>query len=119
MWLATSFGFFSIVRKPREAHLTIRARVRGDLVALRERHLPSLGDIVEGGGTDYPYRATVAPEDLAPALGRVVLDIDYANFKNTVLARQGAMREKVYARVWECAPGPGRDQPRLLHRRRF
>jgi hypothetical protein len=105
VWLTTTLGFFSVVRKPGDGHLTIRARVKGDLVALRQQYLPSLGEIVEGAGTDYPYRATVAAEDLATAVGRMVLDIDYSNFKSAVLARQGLPREKVYARVWEALLG--------------
>jgi hypothetical protein len=105
VWLTSALGFFSIVRKPGEEHLTVRARVRGDLVALRQHYLPSLSDIVEGAGTDYPYRATVPAEDLACAMGRMVLDIDYPNFKSAVLARQGLPREKVYARVWGALLG--------------
>jgi len=52
MWLITSVGFFSIVEKPddREAGtLTIRARVREDLEALRRQFLPDLAPIQEGG----------------------------------------------------------------------
>jgi hypothetical protein len=39
MWLITPTGFFSIVQKPSDEAadtLTVRARVRQDLVALRE-----------------------------------------------------------------------------------
>jgi hypothetical protein len=50
MWLITPIGFFSIVRKPdgqRVGTLTVRARVRGDLEALRGLYLPGLGSIGE------------------------------------------------------------------------
>jgi hypothetical protein len=40
MWLFTSFGFFSIVRKADETQLTIRSRARGDLLRLRQHYLP-------------------------------------------------------------------------------
>jgi hypothetical protein len=35
MWLLTPFGFFSVVNKPGDPHLTVRSRVRADLDALR------------------------------------------------------------------------------------
>src|SRR5262249_11648333 len=50
MWLMTPLGFFSIVCKPDDkgrGTLTIRARVKSDLEALRREFLPALGPIVE------------------------------------------------------------------------
>jgi hypothetical protein len=50
MWLITPIGFFSIVRKPddqRVGTLTVRARERGDLEALRGLYLPGLGSTGE------------------------------------------------------------------------
>jgi hypothetical protein len=101
MWLITTVGFFSIVRKQGETDLTVRARARTDLEALAKRYLPSLGQIIDGGGTDYPYRARVASKPFADAVARMVLDVDYANFKNTVAARQGQDRAHVYGDVWD------------------
>jgi len=89
MWLITTVGFFSIVRKGGEPDLTVRARGREDLDALGEEYLPSLGPITAGGGTDYPYRARVPPGALAAAIARMVEDIDYANFKDRAAERQG------------------------------
>ncbi len=100
MWLMTTVGFFSIVRKPDETDLTVRARVREDLEALEKEYLPSLGPIVAGGGTDYPYRARVDSRALAAAIARMVEDIDYTNFKDTAAARQGMERAHVYGEVW-------------------
>jgi hypothetical protein len=40
MWLFTVFGFFSIVRKSDDPHLTIRSRTLGDLRRLRNHYLP-------------------------------------------------------------------------------
>ena len=37
MWLFTTIGFFSVVRKPGETKLTVRARVAADLARLTER----------------------------------------------------------------------------------
>jgi hypothetical protein len=102
MWLVASVGFFSIVRKPEESDLTVRARARGDLEALSKVYLPSLGPIIEGGGTDYPYRAHVSPKALAEAVARIVKDIDYANFKDSVADLQGPQRAHVYGDVWHA-----------------
>jgi hypothetical protein len=100
MWVMTQVGFFSIVRKRGETHLTVRARVRSDLEALEKEYLPSLGPIISGGGTDYPYRATVDSKALATAMARMVEEIDYSNFKDTVAARQGFERAHVYGEIW-------------------
>ncbi len=100
MWLMTPLGFFSAVRKPGDAHLTVRSRARADLCALRERYLPALTPAVTGAGTDYPHRATCTAEAWAAALASMANDIDYGNFKATVAICQGPARAKVYGRVW-------------------
>jgi hypothetical protein len=75
MWLQTTIGFFSIVQEAGEAHLTVRARARGDLERLRDGYLPELGAIREGEGTDYRYRATAPHDAVAQAVARLVIDI--------------------------------------------
>ena len=108
MWLLTTFGFFSIVEKPRDRAaglLTVRARVRGDLEALRAKYLPGLGEIEATPDGDYAWRAHVAKPELAAAMGRIALDIDYANFKSEVAERMGYAREQVYHEVWEILAG--------------
>jgi len=100
MWLFTPIGFFSIVKKTGTAHLTIRSRVKGDLDSLREDFLPELSPTQGHAGTDYPWRATVSHEALAAAVGRMVLAIDYPNFKNEVATKQGHARAKRYGGVW-------------------
>jgi 8-oxo-dGTP pyrophosphatase MutT (NUDIX family) len=110
MWTLTPLGFFSVVRKPGDACLTIRTRVADDLDALRVRYLPTLSPTVEGAGTDYPFRATCAPEAWGEALGALGRDVDYPNFKDRVAALQGPGRARVYAGVWSQLRGltPGR-----------
>jgi hypothetical protein len=100
MWLQTTIGFFSIVQKAGEAHLTVRARARGDLERLRDEYLPELGPIREGEGTDYRYRATAPHDAVAQAVGRLVTDITYPNFKNEVKRRMGPARAATYSEVW-------------------
>ena len=67
MWIMTTIGFFSIVQKPEDKHgemLTIRSRVKSDLIALRDQYLPSLGPIATNVGTDYQYRASAPQTDV-------------------------------------------------------
>lgn len=102
MWIFTMIGFFSVVQKSGDDDLTVRARARADLEALRARHLPMMSAPIDHGGTDYPWRAKVSHADFAAALGQLAAAIDYANFKNTVAARQGQDRSKVYSKVWSA-----------------
>lgn len=114
MWIMTDLGFFSIVEKPGDraaGRLTIRARVRGDLEALRASVLPGMGDIVEGGGTDYPYRAAAPRGELAVALANLAMKLDYANFKDAVKSRQGAARAAAYGEVWQALHDLGSGAP--------
>lgn len=101
MWIFTTIGFFSIVQKRGDELLTVRARARKDLDALRSQYLLSLSETVEGAGTDYRYRATVPRENLAEAMSLIVVDVTYSNFKSEVARRAGPGRESLYHRVWD------------------
>ena len=103
MWLITTFGFFSVVRKSDDLKsdtLTIRARVREDLEELRKIALPELGPIRDDEGTDYPFRASAPRAAVSAAMARIAQDIDYANCKDAVAARQGKARAHRYGEVW-------------------
>ena len=100
MWLMTNFGFFSIVKNEGEVNLTVRARVKQDLLTLKERYLPSVGAIEESAYADYRYRVRVPREAFAETLKDIALDIDYPNFKNSVARRHGRGRARVYEDVW-------------------
>lgn len=103
MWLITPCGFFSVVQKPSDKQtgtLTVRARVRGDLEALREQFLPNLGQITESKTNDYRFRAVTPQEDVAVAMAEMVRQICYSNFKSEVARRQGAQRAHLYHEVW-------------------
>ncbi len=52
-----------------------------------KRYLPKI-KIIEGAGTDYPYRAKVSHKALANAVKKMVLDIDYGHFKKVVAGEQ-------------------------------
>ncbi len=100
MWLFTTIGFFSVVQKPGDDFLSVRARVAEDLDRLREEYMPELSGTVVWPGADYRYRAFISHEDFARGLARLAMDIDYGNFKAAVGQRQGYDRELVYSQIW-------------------
>lgn len=103
MWLMTPVGFFSVVRKPTDVELetlTVRARVRSDLEALKARYLPELGAIQEGRVNDYRFRAVAPKVAVARAIAQLTQDLDYSNFKDEVHRQQGAPRARLYHDVW-------------------
>ena len=102
MWLFTKIGFFSAVQKSGTNCITIRARVRNDLDRLRHEYLPDLSPTVGNAGTDYPWRATAPHAKFAAALSKMVLDIDYGNFKDEIAKRQGKARASRYGKVWSA-----------------
>lgn len=104
MWLLTPMGFFSIVEKAGDrtaGTLTVRARVRSDLDALRQHYLPELGDILANRGTDYRYRAQAPRAAIASAMARLAETLHYDNFKNAVAREQGSARAHLYHEVWD------------------
>ena len=103
MWIFSSCGFFSVVEKPEDlvsGMLTVRARVKGDLDALRAEYMPELGPIVTAGGSDYIFRARISREAFHQGTRRLVESIHYPSFKNVVFTKQGPNRARVYGKVW-------------------
>jgi 8-oxo-dGTP pyrophosphatase MutT (NUDIX family) len=104
MWLITPIGFFSVVEKPGDKQagtLTVRSRVRGDLVALKEHYLPALGPIQQSSNTDYRFRAVAPRADVSAAMAQMVEALDYSNFKSEVAKKQGQQRASLYHQVWD------------------
>jgi len=103
MWLFTKFGFFSIVQKPEDIAtqtVTIRSRVKNDLISLCKQYLKSNPKILTFRNSDYRHRITVPKSEFAAAIAEISLDIDYDNFKNEVHRSQGGDRAAVYSDVW-------------------
>lgn len=103
MWLITPIGFFSIVQKPSDEQagtLTVRARLRGDLDALKEQYLPGLDSIEESSDADYRFRASAPRGEVSAAMARLVDGLSYSNFKSEVAKRQGHARSNLYHDVW-------------------
>ncbi len=101
MWIFTTVGFFSVTRNPRDNNqLQVRARVQEDLMKLKEKYLPSMGPIIVKDYADYRYRCYVSVEDFKSAMEKIIEDIDYYNFKDTVTQKQGRKRADLYSKVW-------------------
>jgi hypothetical protein len=122
MWIFTTVGFFSVVQKPvspgaPKGLLVIRARVPGDLEALKAEYMPGMGEIVATPEGDYKFRASITHKAFAEGLAKAALDIDYDNFKTEISMRAGYDRAHVYSEVWKAAYGLERMQrmrpPRL------
>ena len=108
MWICLNEAFISIVRKrePELARacgfpantpgLVVRARRRQDLEYLRARYAPGLV-IVDRPGHDYPVGTMLRADTVAQMLADAVHDIDYRNFKDSVVDDR---LHDAYARVW-------------------
>ena len=118
MWVMSKIGFFSFVCEHVNPHnpgsgavkdtIIVRARLRSHLVALKgllatsdfaAAVVASEAAIVEGGGTDYPFRIKIPQNTVATVVGILAEHIDYDNFK-------GAVKEHAYhdalMGVWSC-----------------
>ncbi len=100
MWLFTTIGFYSIVQKPGQDCLTIRARVAADLNRLREQYLPDLSP-TEPEVVDYPFKATISRESLMRGMEKIIGDINYNDFQTEVVRRMGFEREHIYTEIWD------------------
>lgn len=102
MWIASKYGFFSIVKKDGGWH--IRARNAEDLELLKnELSLPKITHTPEA---DYCARIFVADDTtgkdtMAKLMSALGESVDYPNFKNAIAAST-AQRDKLhsYHDVW-------------------
>lgn len=104
MWVMSKHGFLSIVQKEEDKKagmLTVRARVKSDLEALRQ-YLPKMGKIKASENSDYRYRTKVSKVEFSEALGKIAMSISYPNFKDEVSRTQGVARASVYTQVWSA-----------------
>ena len=94
MWILMNDSMLSVVRHDDlPGALLVRSRLAGDI----EQVFPD-AQVVENGGSDYRFRATVPELEVAEAVRRRVLDIDYGNFKSSVPEPK---RHHAYFKVWD------------------
>jgi hypothetical protein len=100
MWMFTTIGFFSAVQKKDDPTvIQVRARVREDLVRLKEA-VPGADEILELPNRDYPYRVYMCHLDWAGFCAGMAEAIDYPNFKDEVKKVCGYERGSLYMGVW-------------------
>lgn len=103
MWVASKFGFFSIVKKDGNFH--IRARVLSDLEELR-RAVPGLREcsIHETRKADYRFRIVIPDSDkqvFMEVFAVLGASVDYGNFKDMIgRSIMQADKKWVYAEIW-------------------
>ena len=100
MWIASKFGFFSIVCKG-EDQFHVRARVRTDLenllvaVDLDEK-------IHESDLSDYKYRLVVGHDAVRKITSALAETLDYPNFKNKIAETSSQVTKlDAYHEIWE------------------
>ena len=99
MWIASQFGFYSIVCKD-EDQFHVRARLKGDLQNLLE----ATGleeEIHESDYSDYKYRLVVGHDAVRKITSALAETLDYPNFKNKI-AETPSQEPKLdaYHQIW-------------------
>jgi hypothetical protein len=93
MWIFLNNAFLSIVEPPRGGStLLVRARSAGDITNVFPQ-----AKVTKTSKRDYRYRASIDRTRVAIALTKAVMDIDYNNFKDSVVDDD---RHDAYLRVW-------------------
>ena len=98
MWVFTSTGFVSAVRKhDRPNEITVRSRDRKSLEPLAQA---TGSEICISPRGDYPYRAFIEPRAFAHWVESKAMEIDYDNFKNQVAKSRGYGYTHALHDVW-------------------
>lgn len=82
MWIFLSDSFLSVVadnKDPNGDRLLVRARREGDIERVFPDSEPSYT-----GSADYAYRAWVNRSDVAKAMAKQVMGLNYSNFKSSI-----------------------------------
>jgi len=98
MWIFCVFGCYSVVVDPQDRHqVIVRSRYHDDIVKLSQVFgLPlELTPL-----RDYPYRIGIKKCDWSMFLFEQAEGIDYVNFKEVIMQRQGVERHDDYLGVW-------------------
>ena len=100
MWIASQFGFYSIVCKD-EDQFHVRARLKGDLQNLLEA-TGLKEEIHQSDYSDYKYRLVVGHDAVRRITSTLAETLDYPNFKNKI-AETSSQEAKLdaYHSIWE------------------
>ncbi|GEM_PF-4870554 len=102
MWIASTLGFFSVVRSSLDNRFMIRARRKADLRNLLEAGLT--GELLDTPDADYVAQLLVEPDELPRSYALLAMQVDYANFKGRIhdLPDQ-AGKSRMYGKMWSAA----------------
>jgi hypothetical protein len=115
MWIASTAGFFSIVKHRDIADtFMVRGRVKGDLENIRQMcGLPQ--KIVTTQAADYPFRLIVSGAEKNAIVLALADGIDYPNFKSEIAKLPGQKAKlHAYHDVWAAMVGVEDPKARLL-----
>ncbi|MBE7436938.1 MAG: hypothetical protein HS115_00680 [Spirochaetales bacterium] len=98
MWIASKYGFYSIVKKADGLH--VRARLMKDLenliTAARIKK-----SILTWPDADYRYRIIVDDLEYSQIVAALQASVDYPNFKNMIHQKGDQKRKyEAYSRIW-------------------
>ena len=101
MWIQSTSGLYSIVRKGAPGEYQVRARVRGDLDNLIKVAKLHGQKIVQSNGSDYAYRLIISKAELTSIVLALADGITYGNFKSAVGATKGQEKHaNIYHQAW-------------------
>lgn len=122
MWLMLTTGALSVVQRDPKTMtegdtrtLVVRARRKEYLDSFRGKYCPQLTESVHIDKCDYQWRGYIAPDDLAVAVARAVLSIDYRNFKAATQSPQHGLPDAglrnglhdAYSKCWTALLNAG------------
>lgn len=101
MWIASRFGFFSIVKWPARELWQVRARIGYDLESLKKA-LKSNAEIIETLDSDYRFRILLTEKEIQKVFKLFGQTIDYSNFKAHI-GSSPEQRHKLnaYHQIWQ------------------
>lgn len=98
MWIMLNNAFISVVDKaPNPDQLVVRARVEGHIEAVFPK-----AEVIHDASGDYLFRAFIDRVDVADAMFKAVMDINYPNFKNSIKDNR---YHDACSRVWGVMSG--------------
>jgi len=102
MWLATKYGFYSIVKSSVNSDYVVRSRDINDLINLKkELKIFKNRKIHSSEETDYKYRIFVNFEEFNELMQLFTMNVDYSNFKDKIKVTPN-QKDKLpfYSKVW-------------------
>ena len=103
MWIITTAGFFSIVKKqyrPTDPEFQVRARVYQDLVNINTL-MNTNHQIITTSTSDYPHRILLNSQQLLELFLILASTINYKNFKDELYRYEGQRNRLLpYHDVW-------------------